>query len=126
MKLNWIVGLVLCAVMADAASSQAAPSSSPSDEQRFVQSVMYRPLAEWCDSKIPQTDLRKAYRVWYDTYKLPILNGAKRIEQQAKQRDKTAEETINALIHIQEVEFWGLNEAQQMEKCEKLTAFFTK
>jgi len=106
--------------------SLPAISAADAETQLFVQSVMYRPLADWCEPKLASGQLPEAFRDWYRSNKPTILLGAKQVAQQAEQTGKSMEQMLDSLIHIQEVEFGGLQPAQQLEKCEKLREFLAR
>lgn len=135
MKFQQILALTLGVLSGTAAYAQTPvhtastgnnTENSSAAEQLFVQSVMYRPLADWCEPKLDNIELRSAYRDWYRQHKGEITTGSQVIAEKAQRLDKSMQEMLNALIHIQEVEFSGLEAAQQLEKCETLSAFLAK
>lgn len=126
MSMTRVISLISLLALPMIAGAEQARTAAEQQEQLFVQSVMYRPLAKLCEPLVEEAKLPESFLNWYRDNKTEIVAGSVVIATKAEKIGQSMEQMVDSLIHIQEVEFGGLESEQRLEKCQALQSFLTK
>ncbi|ABZ76196.1 hypothetical protein Shal_1630 [Shewanella halifaxensis HAW-EB4] len=90
------------------------------NELVFVQSVMYQPLAKFCQRQDEELFYQNAFKQWQTRNQTKITQGSNEFTVRVESQDERVTRVIKMLIHQVEADWGGSDSENRTNKCRQL------
>ncbi|GIU31607.1 hypothetical protein L2719_12050 [Shewanella schlegeliana] len=93
------------------------------NELVFVQSVMYQPLAKFCQRQDEELFYQEAFKQWQSVNQSEITQGSEEFTARVESQNDRVTRVIKMLIHQVEADWGGSDRENKAKKCSQLKEY---
>lgn len=119
-----LLAIILVASTFQTVAVEKVQPSYSADEMVFIQSVMYQPLAKFCNRENSDLSFQGDFKSWQKKNQTSITHGAEDFALTVEEGGQRVERVIKMLIHQVEADWGGSTVDNRSEKCQQLKQLF--